>query len=417
MKILLINNFHYYKGGSESVYFNTAEELSAQGHEVHFFSFKRAENLPCPDECYFPVFPYKGNKIKRALKNILYYFYNIDAAKKIDLFLSRKKIDIAHVHLIFGGLTPSILLVLKKRRIPVVFTAHDYRLVCPAYTFREGNGNVCEICRGKSFYHCFFRRCAKQNALKSLIMASEMYFRFFFLSPFKLFSGFIFVSDFAKNKHLEYAPILQHKNILQTYNFIPRSSEKQLANVFCSSADDYFLFYGRLSSEKGVDLLVNVFSKHPELSLKIVGTGPMEGLLHSEIKKQKATNIVMLGYKTGIELKRIIANARFVLVPSIWYENNPMTVIESFELGIPVIGSNIGGIPELMNGGANGFLFMPGDSAGLEAVLKQIQRLTNAEYEEMKQNCRAFFEKNFTAEEHIPRLISFYSTIIKHYNL
>lgn len=416
MKILLINNFHYYRGGSESVYFNTADELSARGHEVHFFSFKRSENIPCQDDAFFPVYPYRGNVFSRILKNVIYYFYNFEAAKKLDAFLAHQKFDIAHVHLIFGGLTPSILAVLKKRHIPVVYTAHDYRLVCPAYTFRDGAGKVCEACKGKHFYHCISRRCAKGSFAKSIMMAAEMYFRNLFLSPFNLFSGFIFVSNFSKNKHLDYAPKLRQNNVLQAYNFLPGSSESLLSQIHRTSAEDYFLFYGRLSPEKGVDLLVDVFSKHPELNLIIVGTGPTEAHLRSELEKRSAKNIVMLGYKTGLELKELIANARFVLIPSEWYENNPMTVIESFQLGIPVIGSNLGGIPELMDNGANGFLFEAGDPASLETVLKKVQDLSPSDYSELKKNCRSFFEKSFPAEHHIQKLVSFYLDVINQYN-
>ena len=416
MKILMINNFHYRKGGSEAVYFNTAEELASRGHEVHFFSFKRKENIPCHDEIFFPVFPYTGNIFVRILKNLIYYFYNFEAAKKLDEFLDHQEIDIAHVHLIFGGLTPSILLVLKKRGIPVVYTAHDYRLVCPAYTFRDGSGNTCERCRGGAFYHCFFRRCTKQSMAKSLIMASEMYFRNIFLSPFRLFSGFIFVSHFSQNKHMEHAPVLKTKKMLQLYNFNQKAPQSQLPELQPDDKKDYYLFFGRLSAEKGVHLLLKVFAEHPELNLKIVGTGPLEEQFREEIEKKELRNIVMLGYKTGIELKQLIANARFVFVPSECYENNPMTIIESFQFGIPVISSNIGGIPELMDHEANGFLFEPGSQDGLSAALKRAQQLSQSEYDLMKTNCRAFYEKNFTAEQSISRLISFYQDLITENN-
>ncbi|RJR10592.1 hypothetical protein C4588_03060 [Candidatus Parcubacteria bacterium] len=179
MKILQINNFHFRRGGSEAVYFNTAELLRRKGHEVIFFSSQNAENVPCAQSKYFVS---NINDIPRW-KGLQNYFYNREAKVKLRKLIADEKPDIAHVHLFWGNISPSIFSVLKKHNIPLIHTAHDYRIVCPAYTFTDINGNVCEKCKGKHFFYCAVRRCSKGKFLESLIMASEMYFRNAFFPP------------------------------------------------------------------------------------------------------------------------------------------------------------------------------------------------------------------------------------------
>ena len=191
MKILLINNFHYRKGGSEAVYFNTAEILRKNGHEVIFFSYKKGENVACDQSDFFVS--HKG-----ALGSLIDYFYNGEAEKKLEALLEKERPDLAHVHLFWGGLSPSIFNALRKYNVPLVHTAHDYRMVCPAYTFKDGAGSKCERCRKWNFYQCALHRCAKGSVPQSIIMAIEMYTRKLFHNPLKNIDGFMFVSRFSE---------------------------------------------------------------------------------------------------------------------------------------------------------------------------------------------------------------------------
>lgn len=181
MKVLLIDVYNYNKGGAETVCFNTGKMLEEHGHKVIYFTLKWAENKPSPYSKYFPESKETRRGPLKQIKNMVNYFYHFEAAKKIEQLILDEKPDIAHIHLIWGQITPSIFPVLKKYNIPILFTVHDYRIVCPAYTFRNGKGQICEECQGKYFYKCFTNTCCKGSKLMSAVMAAEQYFRNIFL--------------------------------------------------------------------------------------------------------------------------------------------------------------------------------------------------------------------------------------------
>lgn len=401
MKILLINNFHYRKGGSEAVYFNTAELLRKHGHKVVFFSYKDEKNVPSEQEWAFLE---KGSKLKQ-LRN---YFYNPEAASRLEDLILKEKPDVAHVHLFWGGISPSIFSVLEKHQIPLVHTVHDYRMVCPAYTFKNSKGEICEKCGDGHFMNCLKGRCSKGSLIQSALMTIEMYYRNASHHPADHISKFIFVSEFAKNKHLEYDKKFKPSQCEVLYNF--RSDDVVATcqdNI--DTYNSYYLYYGRLSYEKGIPTLLKVFARHPELKLKVVGTGPLE----QELKEQyKQDTIEFLGYKSGKELFDIVSNAKFVCVPSEWYENNPMTVIEAYSLGTPVIGASIGGITEIVKDGETGYLFESGDIESLDRVIKNSTTLSSDEYKGMKHKALSFADNNFDAEVHYQRLIDIYQQIL-----
>lgn len=397
MKILLINNFFYRKGGSEAVYFNTAELLQIAGHEVVFFSFEDEKNTHINSHEYFIS---QGGTLQR-MRN---YFCNPNAAKKLDDVLSVEKPDIAHVHLFWGGISPSIFAVLKKHKVPLVHTVHDYRMVCPAYTFRNGHGEVCEQCKGGQFTKCLKNRCSKGSLLQSALMTAEMYSRNCKWHPAKEIDGLIYVSRFAKRKHEELDARFKNTPNVVIYNF------STVGEQYPPLEKDggYYLFYGRLSHEKGVETLVNAFARHPELKLKVVGTGPKE----DELKQKECANIEFLGYKNGDELFNLVRKAKFVCVPSEWYENNPMTIVEAYSMGVPVIGANIGGIPEIIEEGQTGYLFESGNVDSLELAIQKSESLTIEEYSKLKKAAREFAGCNFNKKRHYENLIKFYKDII-----
>jgi len=404
MKILQINNFHYRRGGSEAVYFNTAELLKKYGHEVIFFSSKTEENLPCEQSKYFVS---NINDIPRW-KGLHNYFHNREAKAKLEALILAEKPDIAHAHLFWGNISPSIFSVLKKHKIPLIHTAHDYRMVCPAYTFTDIQGSVCEKCRGQHFYWCAAKRCSKGSALESFVMTAEIYFRNSFYSPVNNLDGVIYVSNFSKQKHLQYNTNFSEVPSLVLYNFVAQSNRHYLAQ----NERRYFLYFGRLSHEKGLHTLIEAFRQMPDLPLKIVGTGPEEKDLIDYVCVNKIANIEFMGFKTGDTLKKLVAEAAFVLVPSEWYENNPMTIIEAYSMGVPVIGAKIGGIPEILPDGKTGFLFAPKDAADLKNVVTRASQLNASDYKAMRDNALQFAADNFDERLHYQKLIDFYEKII-----
>lgn len=407
MKILLINNFHYRKGGSEAVYFNMARMLAHHGHEVLFFSCTDSRNESCGQSGYF----IRSNTSLPQIEGAIRYFYNREAKRNLERLIADERPDIAHVHLFWGGISPAIFGVLRKHRIPLVHTAHDYRMVCPAYTFRTPDGRICEQCRGRHFYHCTLNRCAKGSVTKSLLMSAEMYFRNVFFNPVRNIDGFVFVSRFAHEKHLEYMPAFGGAKYIVAYNSIPPLEEQFVS----SKRGGYFLFFGRLSHEKGVATLIDAFLAKPDARLKIVGTGPEEDVLKAQVEQARAHNIEFLGYRNGDALKETIRDAAFVVVPSEWYENNPMTIVEAYSAGVPVIGARIGGIPEIVDEGKTGFLFDSGNADDLGRRIAEAQALDDAEYAAMSRNAKAFADENFDEDKNYEKIISLYRAILQEY--
>ena len=397
MKILLINNCFWRRGGSETVFFGTADLLREMGHEVVFFSMEDAQNIDDEKPAYIVG---RGGRLSQ-MKD---YFNNGKAARMIEEIIQKGKPDIAHAHLLWGGIGPSIFAVLHKHGIPIVHTVHDYRMVCPAYTFRNGHGEVCERCKGGHYMECVKGRCAKGSLVQSVLMATEMYYRNRKWHPAKELDGIIYVSKFAKQKHEELDPLFAGTVNTVLYNFT------KVGEDYPSVEKDggYYLYYGRLSHEKGIATLVEAFSGHPELKLKVVGTGPIE----DELRQKNYPNVEFLGYKTGEELYNIVRNAQFVCVPSEWYENNPMTVVEAYSMGVPVIGARIGGIPEIVDEGKTGFLFESGNVESLEKAVEQSLTVGAEEYGAMKKNALAFAKEHFDSNKYKERLISFYSQVI-----
>lgn len=409
MKILLIDVYNYNKGGAETVCFNTGKMLEEHGHKVIYFTLKWNNNNPSPYSKYFPESKGTRTGVFKQVKNVVNYFYHFEAAKKIEQLIQDEKPDLAHIHLLWGQITPSIFPILKKYHIPILFTVHDYRIVCPAYTFRNGKGQICEECQGKYFYKCFTNSCCKGSKLMSMVMAAEQYFRNKFFNPAQFIDGFIYVSNFAKNIQEKYMPAVKSTPNIILYNFSTSIIQKGKS----TPKDKYFLFFGRLSYEKGLKTLLTAFKDIPECKLKVVGTGPKEEELKQFVLKTNMQNVDFLGYKQGKELSDLVYNAYFVVVPSEWYENNPMTIIEAYSVGTPVIGAKIGGIPEIVDDGKTGFQFTSTNVEELKAVILKTNNLSNEEYSTISNNTIKFANDNLSPHSYWNKLIGFYSNFLK----
>ncbi len=410
MKVLQINNYHFLKGGSEKVYFETSELLEKKGHEVIHFSV-RDENISETEDLKYFVNPiqYKDVSFFTKLKNIKRFIYSAEAKENLEKLILEKKPDIAHLHIFYGRLSNSILPVLKKYNIPTVMTVHEYRMLCPIYTMLDKEGNICEKCANGNYIHCVLKKCNKGDIFNSTISAFECFIRDKFFPYEKHIDKFIMVSKFIMDRHIKYKPELKEKAV-QIYNFVNSDFKKELKFLH----NNYYLYFGRLSREKGLFTLIKAWKNFPDLYLKIVGTGDLEKEIRDFINTNKINNINLLGYKYGVELKEIIENAKFVIVPSEWYENNPMSLIESFSEGTPVIGAEIGGIPELVKNGITGFLFKPKNIDSLIQSIKKAENLSKPDYINISKNAYKFAKENFNSEIYYKRLINIYKEINKY---
>jgi len=402
MKVLLIHSYHAPAGGADKVYLNTGELLDKLGHKVIYFSFKNNENINSLNEKYFLDKPSK-------FQSVINFFYNKKAAIKIENLICEEKPDIAHLHSFWGGLTPSILIVLRKYKIPIVHTVHDYNLICPVTTSKDHKGNICEACKGKYFYKGALKRCFKGSFSKSLTVSASLFFRRKFFDPVRLIDGWIFVSWFTYYKHLQFMPNLINSDVINLYNFNPNP----LLKSNNKSERKYFLYFGRLSHEKGLVTLIYAFSRIRDVKLIIAGSGPQEIYLKDKVKKLGCDNIEFVGFKSGGELNSIISNASFNIVPSEWWENNPLSIIEAYSMGIPVIGANVGGIPEIIVEGETGFLFEMKNVEELLTVIIKANSLPADDYNSMSNNTIEFASQNFNKEHYINSLVGYYEKHVK----
>jgi glycosyltransferase involved in cell wall biosynthesis len=405
MNILQINSCHYLRGGSETVYFNTSQLLKEHGHNVAFFSAADDRNEKSEYEKYF--IPYENIRKLSAVgkaKRIPAYLYNTTACRKLERLLEFFKPEIAHVHLFYGVLSVSILKTLQKHRIPVVHTVHDYRLLCPVNTFLDKDGEICELCRDKNYLHCLKKRCSEGKLAQSLMVTSEAYLWKYFVNPVDYIDNLIFVSKFIRDKHLGFNEKFGNK-YSQLYNFtnFPPIDDTMVKG-------EYYLFFGRISVEKGISTLIKAFSGRPGQKLKIAGTGPLKSMVEEAAKTWP--NIEYVGFKTGKELELLIRNSSFVIIPSEWYENNPLSLVEAYNFGKPVIGANIGGIPELINDESNGFIFESGNIQSLESKLDLSSNITIAGYQSFSQSVLGFARQNFDREKHYLKLLEIYIDVI-----
>ncbi len=374
MKILQINKFFYLKGGAERYFFDLAEVLSRNGHQVLVFSSQNQENFDYPGQENFAEYLDFNQRqgwlsdFRKAIK----VFWNREAAKKLEKIIIEQKPEIAHLHNFFGHLSPSIVYLLKKYQIPVVVTLHDYKWICPNYLLfnRNQDGQLCYDCLKNGHYRkCLAKKCVKDSYLKSLIGYLEGKWQKDILKLADQIDVFIAPSRFIKNKLQESG--IESGKIKQIPNFLDSAWIDFKDKDKIKPIQPYLFYCGRLSREKGINLLISAFAelaeKYPEWQLKIAGIGP-EGI---EVARAAEENkqIQLLGQLGGNQLKSFIQNAYAVVIPSLWPENFPYAALESFALAKPVIAAKTGGLPELLNREANGILFKRGDRQDLKEKL------------------------------------------------
>lgn len=406
MKILEINKYFYIKGGCEAYYFNLIQLLEANGHEVIHFSMKSPKNRPSPYEDYFvDEIDYNNQSTTDKIRQAAKIIYSLEARKKLRALIEAHRPDVAHLHNIYHQLSPSIIHELKRANIPIVLTAHDYKLVCPNYKLYQHN-KVCEQCKGHHYYHCLTNKCSKDSTMASAVNTVEMYLHHF-MKSYEQIDCILTPSQFLKNKFIEFG--YSKDRIEHIYNFVDLSAYEPTFNY-----EPYFVCFGRVSEEKGIFTLLKAMREVKKGKLLIIGDGPKLEEAKQYAAIAELDHVEFLGYQTGETLKSLIANSQFVTINSEWYENNPMSVIESMALGKAIVGSAIGGIPELIDDGKNGYLYEAGNEKVLAAQLnrmldhpEQAEVFGKVSYEKAQQL--------FSEKEHYRHFMDIIDTVMKKY--
>lgn len=421
MNILHINKFHYLRGGSEVVYFNTAKILEEHGHKSLFFSMHHPDNIPCQTSNHF--MPYvdlvNANGIINQFKSAGRVLYSFEARKRISQLLDNYPVDIAHLHNIHHQISPSILHELKRRNIPVVMTLHDYKMVCASYTMVCASNSTasgeepCESCSGGRYFHAIKRRCNKRSFAKSVLAALEMYLHHKILDIYSNVDVFISPSLFLKNKLHEMG---FKKEIIHLPNFIDIGRFKQIDEGKQIPLENAIVYFGRLSEGKGLLMLIEaarLLGISSDVQVKIIGDGPLKEMLEHHVKSLQLKNVSFLGYIKGEALFKEIKNSMFAILPSEWYENNPISILEAFALGKPVIGSRIGGIPELVINNVTGLTFEAGNAEDLYSNIEYLISHPD-EIREMGKKARIFVEQEMNAKKYYERLMEIYQRFLNH---
>ena len=315
MKILMVNKFLYPRGGSESYMLSLGSCLEKLGHEVEYFGMYDEKNtVGNTSGLYTQNMDFHSGRLSR----FLYPFkilYSREAYKKIGRVLDEFKPDIVHMNNINFQLTPSVIYAVKKRGIVLVQTVHDYQMICPNHLLYNFDKNEpCEKCVDGSCINCIKNKCIHGSVIKSILGVIEAKL-YSFLKTYKKVDLYICPSRFLESKLMKANGFYKGKTFT-IHNFIDKNMfGGKICGTKNKTDNPYVVFVGRLSKEKGVEMLARTAGILPEYKFVVVGNGPDDGVLHG------IENVKMAGFVTGNELVEVMANASILLLPSVCYEN------------------------------------------------------------------------------------------------
>lgn len=392
MKILLVNKFYYRRGGDCIYMLNLEKLLKAHGHEVAVFAMDYPENLDTPWKKYFPknmsklmafTRPFGSHEVKSTFKKLLDDF----------------KPDVVHLNNVHTQLSPVMAELAHQRGIKVVWTLHDYKLLCPRYDCLKNGNTICETCFNGDKKACLDNKCMKESKLASFIGFKEATVwnrerleasTDVFICPSQFMADKMVQGGFSKSKMQTLCNFID----VEKCKYSPTDGTDYTDDVVVlPKKEDYYCFIGRLSHEKGAKTLIEVANQLP-YKLVIIGGGP----LMDELKSVAHTNIKFVGFKQWDDIKQLVGKARFSVIPSEWYENNPLSVIEAQCLGTPVLGANIGGIPELTD-----YTFSSGNIADLRLKIEKMWN-SRLDYQQIASDA----QHRYDAETYYDKLINIY---------
>lgn len=401
MRILAAHKYYWPKAGAETYLFALERLLTAAGHEVVPFAMAHPENRPTPWAKHFvSQVEFRGRRhawgdVGRAARVI----YSLEARRKMNALLSEAPPQVAHLHNIAHQLSPSILDALAARRVPIVQTMHDYKLLCPVYTFRS-QGETCERCRGGHFWHVVERRCNAGSLALSATNMVEAYVHAW-RRTYERVHVFHCPSLFVLAKLLEFG--VPRERLAFVPHFVDAA-----AFTPAFGGGRYAFFAGRLAEEKGVDVLLRAHALVPGLELVIAGEGPLRPALEASLTAEQRGRVRFAGHLTGRAFDEAWAAASCLVLPSTWYEVRPMVIHEAYARGKPVVSSRLGSIPEIVEDGVTGRLVPPGDATALGEAMRELVT-DGARAERMGRAGRALVETHYGPARHLESMLGVYA--------
>ena len=396
----MVNKFLYPRVGRESYMLYLGEHLQKLGHEVEYFGMLDENNTV-------------GNSLGLYTKNMdfhsksigrfLYPFkiiYSFEAKKKIMKVIDDFKPDIVHMNNINFQLTPSIIYGIKKKGVGLVQTVHDYQMICPNHLLYNFDKNCpCEMCVKGSHINCVKNKCIHDSLVKSILGVIEAKF-YALLKTYNKVDLFVCPSNFLENKLLLARKYYKGKT-KTIHNFI----DKEKFTNTSEKTEPYIVFVGRLSKEKGIEYIAKTARLLPQYNFVVAGSGPDEDAL------KDIPNIKLAGFLTGDKLISLMGKAKLLLLPSVCYENCPLSILEAHSMGVPVVTMNSGGMAELVKDGVTGTLVNEPTPEGIAAKIKETLENQNY-YNTLKENCKTEKDNILNVETYCDILIKEYENLV-----
>jgi len=399
MKIIIVEKLYYPYSGPQDYFFDLVHLLRQKGHDVIAFDGYRCINVDA-----FDKYSINTSLPEKNLTFGINALYSIKARNIFSQLLRKERPDIVHINNIYHNISPSILYEAKKLNIPIVYHLHDYKLVCPIHTIYQ-SGKICMACKNGNYFQVIANRCTLHDRYKfmeNIFLYVESMLHNRILHVHDNVDAFITPSTYVKKAYEEMG-FKGHMVNIPCFTFPPKRLIVQKKRIL--------VYTGHIMVEKGIKTLLQAI-EGLSVELRIIGQGSKFSYFQSEVKKKNLRNIKFLGFLSGKELERQVGGAFIVIVPSLYPDAAPKTIIESFALGNCVIGSDIGGISEMIVHGVNGFLFQPGDAEGLRRVIKRILHLSQKKYMQVRMNAYKTWEERYSPDVHYRQLMQLYASLL-----
>ena len=410
MRLLGVHRLHHRKGGAEGVHLDHLALFRERGWQCAEFAMAHPENEPSEWRNYFPD-NFALSVASSSVASLPRFFHSAEAREKFSRLLDDFRPDIIHAHGIYHHLTNAILKPAKERGVPIVYTLHDYKLICPAYHFYTEKNGVCEKCRGGKQWRCLTNRCTHGSLAMDALYAVDGLAQWHSGALRKAVARFVGPCRFIVDKFAEHG--------------FPREKLRFVPNFF-ESADDapalpadvaavrarhgrHILYFGRLSAEKGVDVLIDAAAT-VGAPLVIVGDGPKRGELEAQARALGA-RCFFTGHLKGSALWAHVEAACAVALPSVWYEIAPKSILEAQARSRPIVTTTIGGMPEMVEHGVTGLLAPPADRAALAETLRRLLTMNESALARMGARGRESALKNFTRDRYYREMTALYGEL------
>lgn len=388
-KVLIVHNYYQIPGGEDTVVKSEMDMLKDNGHEVLLYMRHNDEIK-------------KLNRVVRILSSLSYIF-SIKTFLEVRKIIKKNSIDIVHVHNTFPLISPSVYYAAFSCKVPVVQTIHNFRMLCPSATFTR-NSRICEDCTKNGLGQALKYKCYR-NSFSQTLAAVVILKIHRILGTYKRINGYIALTNFNKNKIKKL--VKDDEKIFVKPNF----SREEIQKPSYENYKNYFVYIGRLDKLKGINLLINSWRSISHDELYIIGDGPEKDNVAKLVKNNNITNIKLLGFMDRNEALNIVKQSKAIIVPSQWYEGFPMTIVEAYSMGVPVIGGNIGNLNSIIKDKFNGLIFKYDDSKELVSAVKKLETNENL-ISNLRKGAFKTYKDNYTEDKNYDLLYGIYNNLI-----